>query len=405
LLGSAKLSEATKKGYLGRVKQYLKEVEMTPDGLVQSAKAHPKQFEERFIEFIRKTNGASSASTTTAFRDSVKRFLEINRVDNVNWQYINEFVPAAKKAGEDRAPTREEVRRIIDVADLRTKCLVLFLCSSGSRIGSVRWLRWKDVEEVENVGQKFAKVTIYHGEPEEYTTFITPECYRLWLEYREWRENIGEKVTPSSFVFTTQGNARKFDQSKVKAIAVKTLKNQLGELLEHLGMREVISEREGYVNYSFKQAHGFRKFFKTRMEVAGVRPLVIETTMGHATGVSKSYYKPTSEELAEEYGKAIGELTVGEKQVEKVDIKEDMKKEILLHVAGFKQEEIEKLDISSISDEDFQKMVRERLMGAMIGNGNRQKVVPVGEVESHLLKGYDFVSLLPNDRAILKLPA
>ena len=73
--------------------------------------------------------------STTAFRDSVKKFLEINRMEEVKWGYVNEFVPGAKKAGQDRAPTLEEVRRVVDVSDLRTKCLVLFLCSSGSRIG------------------------------------------------------------------------------------------------------------------------------------------------------------------------------------------------------------------------------------------------------------------------------
>jgi integrase len=240
----------------------------------------------------------------------VKRFLELNRVEGVNWQYINEYVPSAKKAGQDRAPTIEEIRRMVDVADLRMKCLVLFLCSSGARIGSVQWLKWRDLEETDKNGQKFAKVTIYRGEPDEYLTFITPECYRVLLEYRKRREGIGEEVAPSSFVFATQGNARDFDQSRVKVASVKTLKNQLGALLQQLGMRTVISEREGYRNYEFKQAHGFRKFFKTRMELAGAKPLAIETMMGHGTGVSKSYYKPTADELASEYAKAIPSLTV-----------------------------------------------------------------------------------------------
>ncbi|MDG6983062.1 MAG: hypothetical protein JRN28_00680 [Nitrososphaerota archaeon] len=163
LLGSARLSDATKKGYLGRIQQYLREAQMTPDELVAAARSHPREFEERFIGFIQET-GKSSTSTTTAFRDSVKKFLEINRVEEVKWGYVNEFVPGAKKAGQDRAPTLEEVRRVVDVADLRMKCLVLFLCSSGSRIGSVQWLRWKDVEEVEIGGEKFAKLTIYRGE-------------------------------------------------------------------------------------------------------------------------------------------------------------------------------------------------------------------------------------------------
>ncbi|MDG7007831.1 MAG: hypothetical protein JRN06_06275 [Nitrososphaerota archaeon] len=37
LLGSARLSDATKKGYLGRVQRYLREAQMTPDELVAAA--------------------------------------------------------------------------------------------------------------------------------------------------------------------------------------------------------------------------------------------------------------------------------------------------------------------------------------------------------------------------------
>lgn len=56
------------------------------------------------------------------------------------------------------------------------------------------------------------------------------------------------------------------------------------------------------------------------------------------------------------------------------------------------------------SDEDFQKMVRERLLGAMANNGNRQKVVPFVEVKGALAEGWEFVAMLPNSEAIMKLP-
>jgi integrase len=403
LLGSAKLSDATKKGYLGRVQQYLRYMGMEPDELVKIARIHPKQFEEWFIVFLQAVNKKSSASTTTAFRDSVKRFLEINRVEKINWGYINEFVPSAKKAGQDRAPTLEEVRRVVDVADLRMKCLVLFLCSSGARIGSVTWLRWKDVEEVEADGKKFAKLTIYRGEPEEYTTFITPECYGFWLQYKEGREGIGEKVTPASYVFATQGNFREFDQSRVKVTAVKTLKNQLGELLKRLGMRTAISEREGYVNYEFKQAHGFRKFFKTRMEVAGVRPLVVETLMGHNTGVSKSYYKPTTEEMATEYSKAIDELTIikPEMSINNNTVLATIRREMLS--GKYNETEISQFgDLSQLTTEQFVDILNRRAQG-LNGNGN-QKVIPMNEVKGMVEQGWEYVSQLPDGFAVVKLP-
>lgn len=181
-----------------------------------------------------------------------------------------------RKSGQDRAPTIDEIRKVASVADLRTECVILFLCSSGARIGSVDYLHWQDFQEIELEGKKLAKVTIYRGEPEEYASFVTPECWEYLLRYREIREKVGENVTPASPLFIQEVNRRKFDQNQVKPVGVRTLKNQLGELMNHMGMRSTILEKENYRSYEFKQAHGFRKFFKTRMEMSGAKPIITE---------------------------------------------------------------------------------------------------------------------------------
>jgi len=434
LMASMRLSEATKKGYLGRVEKYLRHVRKEPDQFVREVKSHPRKFEGEFIRFIQQTGKTSSPSTTTAYRDSLKRFLEINRVTGIKWEYINEFVPSSRKAGQDRAPTQEEVRKIVDVADLRMKCLVLFLCSSGARIGSVPYLRWRDVEEMEASGQNLAKMTIYGGEPEEYATFVTPECYTYFLRYRELREKLGEKIRPATFVFATQPNARKFDQSKVKPVSVKTLKNQLGELLDHLGMRSVISERGGYKNYEFKQAHGFRKFFKTRMEMSGVKPIITEMLMGHAIGVSRSYMKPTEKEFLEEYSKAIDSLTVIQQKQSSVDpelailrtlveshqldlskdavvdyLKEKLERlGFELEAAAREKPEGSALMIGAPSEPDYDEL-REQIFD-LLGvdekyrefDSDPQTIVSEAELQSYLDQGWLFVSELPSGNILIR---
>ena len=45
--------------------------------------------------------------------------------------------------------------------------------------------------------------------------------------------------------------------------------------------------------------HGFRKFFKTTCINSGVHPLYSEYLMGHRSGLTKSYFKPTDTELLE----------------------------------------------------------------------------------------------------------
>ena len=58
-----------------------------------------------------------------------------------------------------------------------------------------------------------------------------------------------------------------------------------------------------------KPAHGFRKYFKTKAEQA-MLPLHVEMLLGHDTGLSMNYYRPTEKTLLEDYLKAVDLLTI-----------------------------------------------------------------------------------------------
>ena len=82
------------------------------------------------------------------------------------------------------------------------------------------------------------------------------------------------------------------------------------------------------------QTHGFRKFFKTICINAGMNPLYSEYVMGHRSGLTKSYFKPTDQELLEGSDRALGyaavinDLTINEehrlaKRVTELQFKND----------------------------------------------------------------------------------
>ena len=57
-------------------------------------------------------------------------------------------------------------------------------------------------------------------------------------------------------------------------------------------------------------SHGFRKFFTTQVVNSRVNPEIREMLLGHKIGLASCYYRPTEDEMYEEYRKAIDNLTI-----------------------------------------------------------------------------------------------
>lgn len=74
-----------------------------------------------------------------------------------------------------------------------------------------------------------------------------------------------------------------------------------------LGLRTKLES--GKTRHEFQTDHGFRKWFKTRCELAGMKPINIEKLMNHSVGISDSYYRATENDLLEDYLKAVDFLT------------------------------------------------------------------------------------------------
>jgi hypothetical protein len=108
-----------------------------------------------------------------------------------------------------------------------------------------------------------------------------------------------------------------WEVTKPRGIGLATVPEKLQpsgikRLLERAQWAQGIRKKleDGKRRHEFQAAHGFRKWFKTRCEIAGMKSINIETLMGHSIGISDSYYRATQEELLRDYEKSIDFLTI-----------------------------------------------------------------------------------------------
>ena len=75
-----------------------------------------------------------TASTLRNYFKTIKMFCEVTDV-TIQWTKIARGLPRGKRYTDDRAPTLDEIRKIIEYPDRRIKPIVYTMASSGIRVG------------------------------------------------------------------------------------------------------------------------------------------------------------------------------------------------------------------------------------------------------------------------------
>ena len=135
------------------------------------------------FQIERVKRGDISESTISNYYKATKLFCEMNNL-TLNWKRIRRGLPLGRDASNDRAPTVEEIQKLVEYPDRRIKPTIYTMVSSGIRLGAWDYLRWKHVTSITNgLGEVIAaKLIIYPGDREEYYAFITPEAYNALKE-------------------------------------------------------------------------------------------------------------------------------------------------------------------------------------------------------------------------------
>ena len=117
----------------------------------------------------------------------------------------------------------------------------------------------------------------------------------------------------------------------------------------------------GKKRHPFPTNHSLRKYFKTRCELAGMKPINIENLMGHSTGISDSYYRPTENDLLQDYLKCIDALTIQKDETilkEQVENLKEKSKDNEYVVKARLQEKDEQIQTLMKKQEKFEQLIQ-----------------------------------------------
>jgi site-specific recombinase XerC len=252
----------------------------------------------------------------------------------IPWKKIMRGMPKGRRYANDRAPTLQEIKKVLAYPDRRMKPMLYTMTSSGIRLSAWNYLKWNHIAPVLRDDQIVAaRIQVYADDDDEYFSFITREAFNALDEWMTYRKQSGEKITGDSWlmrnlwdVTTPKGKGVITIPKRLQATGIKRL---IERALWAQGVRLKLDE--GKRRHEFQADHGFRKWFKTRCESAGMRSINIGTLMGHSLGLSDSYYRPTEEEILNDYLKAVDALTFNRDNIalkkEVMDLKEKNKDE------------------------------------------------------------------------------
>lgn len=297
-----------------------------PDDLLMARKAI--KIEERMIDFVLwlKQRGLSFSLINMRYW-ALRKFYGHNRII-CNWDIIRDNMPKNERKNKDiRAYRLEEIQRMVQLAGLRLRMVIILLATSGLRIGALSALNKGSLTRINKYG--IFAIKAYEGESEQYITFASPEFTVAVDEYFADRERAGEIITDESPLIRDEYD-RLRGASDARRLKTTGIENELYRFLITNGFRTKMPPEEGKSRRAYRAqvqlSYGLRKWYKRMLRKSGVDPICLEYLMNHKKGDIKAgitelmmTYDPAEKyELLEEYAKAIPNLIIDEAYHERI---------------------------------------------------------------------------------------
>ena len=150
-------SPLTREKYTGRLAKFLGFIGITEGTIVEQCTAFAERGKKDFnwalnnilrflqIQKQRVDRKEITGSTMRNYVKAIKLFCDMNDI-LIPWKKITRGLPKGRKYADDRAPTIDEINKIIQYPDRRIKAIVCTMASSGIRLGAWDYLQWQQLK-------------------------------------------------------------------------------------------------------------------------------------------------------------------------------------------------------------------------------------------------------------------
>lgn len=372
-------SPSTKTTYRFALKKFQKTLGIDDLGAYVESKPDALNDMRKFLKALE----GKPSKTIKTYAGAVKVFLQDNKnkIPDEEWRKLRRrgFMPKRVRAEtKDKKPTKPQLKKILNYSTIKGRSLVLFLCSSGARLGETLQLKKKDFDFEADPPEAHIRSEYSKSGIGGRTVLFSYEAKNAILDWLKIKDGIHKRSGHGTY-----GGENVFPFSKSNA---QWMWNKACDKAG-LGIKDEYTGRRKY------HLHVLRKFFRTNI---GINLDYIHVLMGHAEYLDEAYLREEWDEVVEAYKDAMSNVSLFE--VESQDLKhtvEDLEQQLLemrntvKRLVGRTPEEIEDM-IMAWESGKLKKDVRET------SKPPKQKIIAETELDKYLNEGWVYINSLNN---------
>ena len=413
-------SEITADNYLRNFGLWLEWLNLTEEKLTELAKEDYTTLKNLISDQIRrKENEGKAGSYISTSLKPMLSFLKFNNI-TVHLQINIKNENRNLTTENERIPTKDELSTILRSTDTRGRLEIALMAFSGLRpetLGSYKGtngLKLSDIKDLEIVKGKIefkkipAEITV---RPElskarhQYLTFLSEEGCKYMTEYLNERINSKEKIREESpLILPNESKSRK--ETKNRFLETQLISREIKKAIKKAGftwrpyvLRAYFATNLDIAEASGKISHSWRQFI-----------------MGHKGDIEARYStnKNLSDEIKDQiretYKKCQKYLSTQTTKTQEENLTEKLREYTLTifeTTFNTKLKKEKKEELMKLSTENFEEELRRisnKRKKEILNNGNTQKIITINEIEEYINQGWEFITTLPNGKAIIRIP-